>query len=47
LAFGEEIEFFRKNGIPHLALQTANGSVIDTTENQEITDDGEGKERQE
>ena len=47
LAFGEEIEFFRKNGIPHLALQTANGSVIDTTENQEITGDGEEKERSE
>lgn len=47
LAFGEEIEFFRQNGIPHLALQTANGSVIDTTGNNEITDDGEEKERHE
>lgn len=28
LAFGEEIEFFKANGIPHLALQTVSGTEI-------------------
>ena len=34
LAFGEEIAFFKANGIPHLALQTVSGTEI-------ATDDGE------
>lgn len=36
LAFGEEIEFFKANGIPHLALQTVSGMEI-------VADDGDGK----
>ena len=32
----EEIEFFKANGIPHLALQTVSGMEI-------VTDDGDGK----
>lgn len=28
IAFGEEIEFFRAHGIPHLALQTVSGGVL-------------------
>lgn len=33
LAFGEEIEFFRAHGIPHLALQTVSGGVVETDPN--------------
>lgn len=39
LAFGEEIEFFKANGIPHLALQTVSGGVIDADTNDERNDD--------
>ena len=41
LAFGEEIEFFKAHGIPHLALQTSSGNVIDTDENKNNAGDGE------
>lgn len=41
LAFGEEIEFFKANGIPHLALQTTSGNVIDTDNGKHNSDDGE------
>lgn len=34
-AFAEEIEFCRKHNIPHLALQTVSGGVIETKGNQE------------
>jgi len=40
LAFADEIEFFKANGIPHLALQTVSGGVIETT-----TEDGEEGQR--
>jgi capsid protein len=46
LAFGEEIEFFKAHGIPHLALQTANGSVIDPDNNNPSADDGEKGEKE-
>ncbi|MBQ2334860.1 MAG: phage portal protein, partial [Victivallales bacterium] len=39
LAFGEEIEFFKANGIPHLALQTVSGGVIDADTQEERNDD--------
>ena len=45
LAFGEEIEFFKANGIPHLALQTTSGTVIDTDEGKHNAGDGEEGER--
>ena len=41
LAFGEEIEFFKAHGIPHLALQTVSGQQIETTA--ETTDGEEGE----
>ena len=41
LAFGEEIAFFKMNGIPHLALQTVSGGVIDADENKDNAEDGE------
>ena len=44
LAFGEEIEFFKANGIPHLALQTVSGGVIDAVEDNNA-DDGEKGDR--
>lgn len=33
-AFGEEIEFCRAHGIPHVALQTVSGGVIETANNE-------------
>lgn len=41
LAFGEEIEFFKANGIPHLALQTVSGNEIVTDGDNKNADDGE------
>lgn len=41
LAFGEEIEFFKANGIPHLALQTVSGNEIVTDGDNKDADDGE------
>ena len=43
LAFGEEIEFFKANGIPHLALQTVSGNEIVTDGDGKNADDGEEK----
>lgn len=39
LAFGEEIEFFKANGIPHLALQTVSGGVIEPETQTERNED--------
>ncbi len=39
LAFSEEIEFFKANGIPHLALQTVSGGVIEPETNDERNED--------
>lgn len=44
LAFGEEIEFFKANGIPHLALQTVSGGVIDAVEDNNADDGEKGDE---
>lgn len=41
LAFGEEIEFFKANGIPHLALQTVSGNEIVIDDDNKNADDGE------
>ena len=41
LAFSEEIEFFKANGIPHLALQTASGNEIVTDGDGKNADEGE------
>ena len=41
IAFGEEIEFFRTHGIPHLALQTVSGQTIETTADEENGEEGE------
>jgi capsid protein len=43
IAFGEEIEFFKAHGIPHLALQTVSGQQIETTAG---TTDGEEGEKE-
>lgn len=41
LAFGEEIEFFKAHGIPHLALQTVSGQQIETTADEQNGEEGE------
>jgi capsid protein len=41
LAFGEEIESFKANGIPHLALQTVSGNEIVIDDDNKNADDGE------
>lgn len=40
LAFGEEIEFFKANGIPHLALQTVSGAEVAVEGGGDGTKDG-------
>lgn len=42
LAFKEEVEFFKENGIPHPALQTVNGSIIEVS-NSNAEDGEEGR----
>jgi hypothetical protein len=41
IAFGEEIEFFKAHGIPHLALQTVSGQQIETTADEQNGEEGE------
>ena len=40
IAFGEEIEFFKAHGIPHLALQTVSGQTIETTADEQNGEEG-------
>lgn len=41
LHFGEEIEFFKAHGIPHLALQTVSGAEIETNAEENTGEEGE------